>query len=173
MPPLHLTTLKSGNSQTAISCRTSQATRHLSTRLLSTLTMSLCLEVLVPCCVYSPHTDPSFSLPPSTHVGDNGSMHFWDWQTGYNFQKLQTQVQPGSLDSEAGIFTCCFDVSGCRLLTAEADKTIKIYKEEETAVRTTFLSRVILFHCCLLLPSHPSHTNRQRRHTPLTLNQRY
>ena len=67
-------------------------------------------------------------------VGDNGSLHFWDWKTGYNFQKHQTTVQPGSLDSEAGIFKCLFDMSGCRLLTAEADKTIKIYKEDEAAV---------------------------------------
>ena len=67
-------------------------------------------------------------------AGDNGSLHFWDWKTGYNFQKHQTTVQPGSLDSEAGIFKCLFDVSGCRLLTAEADKTIKIYKEDESAV---------------------------------------
>ena len=66
--------------------------------------------------------------------GDNGSLHFWDWKTGYNFQKHQTTVQPGSLDSEAGIFKCAFDISGCRLLTAEADKTIKIYKEDDTAV---------------------------------------
>ena len=64
-------------------------------------------------------------------------MYFWDWKTGYNFQKIQTTVQPGSLDSEAGIFHCCFDQSGCRLLTAEADKTIKIYKEDETAVSDT------------------------------------
>ena len=61
-------------------------------------------------------------------------MHFWDWKTGHNFQKLQAVTQPGSLDSEAGIFKCCFDVSGCRLITAEADKTIKVYKEDETAV---------------------------------------
>ena len=27
-----------------------------------------------------------------------------------------------------------FDQSGCRLITAEADKTIKIYKEDESAV---------------------------------------
>ena len=67
-------------------------------------------------------------------AGDNGSMYFWDWKTGYNFQKIQTTVQPGSLDSEAGIFHCCFDQSGCRLLTAEADKTIKIYKEDDSAV---------------------------------------
>jgi pleiotropic regulator 1 len=24
--------------------------------------------------------------------GDNGSMHFWDWTTGYNFQKVQTVI---------------------------------------------------------------------------------
>ena len=42
------------------------------------------------------------------------------------------QCNLGLLDSEAGIF---FDMSGCQLLTAEADKTIKIYKEDETAVR--------------------------------------
>ena len=71
----------------------------------------------------------------SCGVGDNGSMYFWDWKTGHNFQKLQAISQPGSLDSEAGVFKCCFDMSGCRLLTAEADKTIKIYKEDETAVR--------------------------------------
>lgn len=65
--------------------------------------------------------------------GDNGSIYFWDWRTGYNFQKIQTTVQPGSLDSEAGIFMCIFDMSGCRLLTAEADKTVKIYKEDEAA----------------------------------------
>ncbi len=29
-----------------------------------------------------------------------------------------------------------FDQSGCRLLTAEADKTIKIYKEDDTAVNS-------------------------------------
>lgn len=78
----------------------------------------------------SPSPSPSIPLSP----GDNGSLHFWDWKTGYNFQKLQTTVQPGSLDSEAGIFMATFDHSGCRLLTAEADKTIKIYKEDESAV---------------------------------------
>ena len=41
--------------------------------------------------------------------GDNGTMHFWDWKTGYNFQRFQSQVQPGSLDSEAGLFAMCFD----------------------------------------------------------------
>lgn len=62
-------------------------------------------------------------------------MHFWDWKTGYNFQRLQGVVQPGSLDSENGIFAMTFDLSSTRLLTTEADKTIKIYKEDERAVR--------------------------------------
>lgn len=61
--------------------------------------------------------------------GDNGSMHFWDWKSGYNFQTTTTQVQPGSLESEAGIFCSTFDRSGTRLITGEADKSIKIWCE--------------------------------------------
>lgn len=76
-------------------------------------------------------------------------MYFWDWKTGHNFQKLQAVTQPGSLDSEAGVFKCCFDMSGCRLLTAEADKTIKIYKEDETAVRYLESIRLVT----LILPT--------------------
>jgi WD40 repeat protein len=67
-------------------------------------------------------------------AGDNGSLHFWDWRSGYNFQRIHTAVQPGSIDSEAGIFASTFDKSGCRLITCEADKTIKIYKEDASAV---------------------------------------
>lgn len=61
-------------------------------------------------------------------------MHFWDWKTGYNFQRLQATAQPGSLDSEAGIFAMTFDQSSSRLITCEADKTIKIYREDDQAV---------------------------------------
>ncbi|VDI38223.1 Hypothetical predicted protein [Mytilus galloprovincialis] len=64
---------------------------------------------------------------------DNGSMHFWDWKTGYNFQRMQSLAQPGSIDSEAGIFALQYDHSGSRLITAEADKTVKIYKEDDSA----------------------------------------
>ena len=32
-------------------------------------------------------------------------------------------VQPGSMNSEAGIFSMTFDMSGSRLITAEVDKT--------------------------------------------------
>ncbi|KAK2169047.1 hypothetical protein LSH36_12g02035 [Paralvinella palmiformis] len=69
--------------------------------------------------------------------GDNGTMSFWDWKSGYNFQRLQVAVQPGSIDSEAGIFASAFDKSGSRLLTCEADKTIKVYKEDEAASEET------------------------------------
>lgn len=68
---------------------------------------------------------------------DNGTLYCWDWRTGYNFQRLQAPVQPGSMDSEAGIFSMTFDQSGSRLITTEADKTIKIYKEDETATEET------------------------------------
>uniref|UniRef100_A0A667WIL1 Pleiotropic regulator 1 n=1 Tax=Myripristis murdjan TaxID=586833 RepID=A0A667WIL1_9TELE len=64
---------------------------------------------------------------------DNGTIHMWDWRTGYNFQRIHAAVQPGSLDSESGIFACVFDHSESRLITAEADKTIKVYKEDDTA----------------------------------------
>ncbi|ELT96058.1 hypothetical protein CAPTEDRAFT_223827 [Capitella teleta] len=70
-------------------------------------------------------------------LADNGSMYFWDWKSGYNFQRLQSAVQPGSIDSEAGIYASLFDKSGSRLITCEADKTIKIYKEDETATEET------------------------------------
>ena len=65
-------------------------------------------------------------------------MYFWDWRTGYNFQRLQATTQPGSLDSEAGLFEMVFDQSSSRLITCEADKTIKIYKEDEMAVSSIF-----------------------------------
>ena len=42
-------------------------------------------------------------------AGDNGTIKFWDWKTGYNFQELTAKVPPGSLDSENGIFACAFD----------------------------------------------------------------
>ena len=40
------------------------------------------------------------------------------------------------MDSEAGVYSMTFDESGSRLITCDADKTIKIYKEDETAVST-------------------------------------
>lgn len=69
--------------------------------------------------------------------GDDGSMHFWDWSTGHCFQKMQATAQPGSLDAEAGIMAMTFDRTGMRLLTGEADKTIKVWREDENATEET------------------------------------
>ncbi|XP_062108735.1 protein pleiotropic regulatory locus 1 [Humulus lupulus] len=69
--------------------------------------------------------------------GDNGSLWFWDWKSGHNFQQAQTIVQPGSLDSEAGIYAAQYDLTGTRLITCEADKTIKMWKEDENATPET------------------------------------
>ncbi|KAG0016365.1 pre-mRNA-splicing factor prp46 [Entomortierella chlamydospora] len=68
---------------------------------------------------------------------DNGVMSFWDWKSGYQFQRLDSLVQPGSLESEAGIFCAEFDKTGLRLITGEADKTIKIWKEDDQATPET------------------------------------
>jgi pleiotropic regulator 1 len=68
---------------------------------------------------------------------DNGTLHFWDYESGYCFQKTETIVQPGSLDAEAGIFASAFDLSGSRLITCEADKSLKIWKESSEATEET------------------------------------
>jgi pleiotropic regulator 1 len=76
---------------------------------------------------------------------DNGTLYFWDWLTGYNFQRLQTTPQSGSIDSENGIYALTFDQSGSRLITCEADKSIKIYKEDEEAVCALFGNIFLIF----------------------------
>lgn len=43
----------------------------------------------------------------------------------------------GSLDSEAGIYALSYDITGSRLVTCEADKTIKMWKEDENATPET------------------------------------
>ncbi|KAF3626204.1 Protein pleiotropic regulatory locus 1 [Capsicum annuum] len=65
--------------------------------------------------------------------GDDGSLWFWDWTSGHNLQQTRTMVQPGSLDREAGINALAFDGTGTRLISCEADKTIKIWKQDEIA----------------------------------------
>ena len=65
--------------------------------------------------------------------GDDGSLAWYDWQSGRAFQRQATIPQPGSLEMETGIFAACFDRTGMRLFTAEMDKTIKVWAEQ-TAV---------------------------------------
>ena len=69
--------------------------------------------------------------------GDTGALHLWDYKTGHNFQTLQTIAQPGSLESECGIMATAFDQTGSRLITGEADKTIKMWKEDPDATPET------------------------------------
>ena len=58
-------------------------------------------------------------------TGDNGTLTFWDYKTGTPFQHAEDVPQPGSLDAEAGVFCSTFDLTGTRLITGGADKTIK------------------------------------------------
>ncbi|RDX45921.1 WD40 repeat-like protein [Polyporus arcularius HHB13444] len=62
--------------------------------------------------------------------GDNGTLTLWDWNTGTAFQNMDDIPQPGSLEAEAGVFCSTFDMTGTRLITGGADKTIKIYAEQ-------------------------------------------
>uniref|UniRef100_A0A146KZJ7 Pre-mRNA-splicing factor prp46 n=1 Tax=Lygus hesperus TaxID=30085 RepID=A0A146KZJ7_LYGHE len=68
---------------------------------------------------------------------DSGGLAFFDWYSGYCYQILRTPPQLGSLQLEAGIFGVTFDQSGSRVLTCEADKTIKVYCEDEKATPET------------------------------------
>ncbi|VDO52100.1 unnamed protein product [Onchocerca flexuosa] len=49
------------------------------------------------------------------------------------------------VSGEAGIFALTFDQSGSRLITAEADKTIKMYKENENPTKETHHSCAEMF----------------------------
>lgn len=62
-------------------------------------------------------------MPP---LADNGTLTFWDYDTGTPFQNLDDIPQPGSLEAEAGVFCSTFDQTGTRLITGGADKTIKV-----------------------------------------------
>ncbi len=46
-------------------------------------------------------------------------------------------VQPGSLESEATLYDMAFDMSGSRLITAEGDKTVKMWREVPDATPET------------------------------------
>ena len=68
---------------------------------------------------------------------DNGTLSFFDWQSGHMFQQMKSPLQPGSLESEAAILDVTFDRSSTRMITAECDKSIKIWQEDPTATPET------------------------------------
>lgn len=69
--------------------------------------------------------------------GDDGKVGFWDYSSAHRFDEVQSQVQPGSLECEAGIYALSFDKSGSRLVSAETDKTVRMWREDETATEET------------------------------------
>ncbi|KAI3654925.1 hypothetical protein MP228_000305 [Amoeboaphelidium protococcarum] len=69
--------------------------------------------------------------------GDDGSMQFWDYKSGYSFQQTRTKLGIDNVESDAGIFCSSFDITGSRLITGEADKLIKIWKEDPNATPQT------------------------------------
>ena len=71
--------------------------------------------------------------------GDDGMLHMMDWESGREFQQIASPPQPGSLQCENGIFDMKFDFSGNRLITAECDKSIKMYRVDETAINPNAL----------------------------------
>ncbi|OHS96622.1 Pre-mRNA splicing protein [Tritrichomonas foetus] len=62
-------------------------------------------------------------------AADDGTIQFYDWGSGECFQKTRTIQHPGSLESECGIFDVAFDMTGTRMITCEADKTVKLWRE--------------------------------------------
>lgn len=62
--------------------------------------------------------------------GDEGEMTFYDWNSTKKFQTVQNPLVPGSLDSEGGILTSSFDLTGSRLIVGGRDKSVKIWQEE-------------------------------------------
>jgi pleiotropic regulator 1 len=60
---------------------------------------------------------------------EEGGMRFYDWETSTMFQHGMTASAPGTVLGEGGILASTFDPSGKRLLTAEGDKTVKMWWE--------------------------------------------
>ncbi|KAA6365009.1 MAG: putative WD repeat protein Prp5, partial [Streblomastix strix] len=68
----------------------------------------------------------------------DGSLCFWDYRTGYLFEKINDITQQvGTQDFEKCINACSFDRSGTRLITANSDKSIKIFIEDEKSTPKT------------------------------------
>jgi pleiotropic regulator 1 len=64
---------------------------------------------------------------------------------------VEPVVQPGSLDSEAGVYAASYDITGSRLITCNADKTIGCYRPVEDATLESAPG----------LPYHPPSTIRR------------
>ena len=63
-------------------------------------------------------------------AAEDGTIFMWDYKSGEIFQKINVKVQPGSLESEVGIFDVVFDKTGTRMISVGVDKSIKMWKED-------------------------------------------
>lgn len=68
---------------------------------------------------------------------DNGDLRFWDYASAHCYQSTKVRVQPGSMENEAGVFAAAFDHSDSRVITCEADKTIKMWRQNQDATPET------------------------------------
>lgn len=109
-------------------------------------------------------------LGDDTTLGDNGSLTFWDYNTGTPFQNMEDVPQPGSLEAEAGVFCSTFDMTGTRLITGGADKTIKvcyIFKGSVSASRLVRDPLLTIFRVgvcrtvAIALVAHPIHDRNE------------
>lgn len=64
---------------------------------------------------------------------DDGVLSFWDYASAHCYDELKSDVQPGSLECESGVYALSFDKSGSRLVSGETDKTIRMWREDENA----------------------------------------
>lgn len=71
--------------------------------------------------------------------GDDGLLTFWNWKTGHKFQQQKNIPCRGSLDAEAGVFCSSFDNTGSQLVIGCANKTLKVYKEDENVASESHL----------------------------------
>lgn len=70
-------------------------------------------------------------------VGDNGSMWFWDWRSGHNFQQAQTIVQPGM----------SFSLSIISLLSYYGIKSLTMIT---ILVQVHWIVKLVFMHCHMM-----------------------
>jgi WD40 repeat protein len=85
-------------------------------------------------------------------TGDNGTLTFWDYNTGTPFQNMEDVPQPGSLEAEAGVFCSTFDQTGTRLITGGADKTIKVGNISLIMINAHKFETLIFLDICRAVP---------------------
>ncbi|KEG12825.1 pleiotropic regulator 1 [Trypanosoma grayi] len=78
------------------------------------------------CCAFSPRNVLAVG-------SQEGRLAFYDWSHARRppFQLTKTRSIPGTLPGEGGINCVVFDASGSRMITAESDKSVKVWRTKE------------------------------------------